>query len=554
MSMDNVLSFLHHHAVWQPGKVALQCPLGGWTTGGLQQRSLTYGELERESAAMAGALHQLGLRPGGRVLLLVPFSIELYLVLLALLRLGATAVVVDPSLGLRNLLALAPALELAAVVVQSATRWLRLLPGLRRVPIHASVSCAGWGLASLEQRMASGAPRLPTHPVAAGAPALITFTSGSTGRPRGVVRSHGSLRRQLLVLGAHLGIGPADVDLSPLPIFLLNSLAVGATCVLPRLDRRGRANPVLLARQIEAAQVTSLSGSPGFFFPLVRHCLEQGIRLLSVRVLFTGGAPVPPRLLEQLRVVLPRCTTHVVYGSTEAEPIAGIPGQEAARLSASGLAQGQGVCVGRPVPGLDLLLLRPRRGPIGEEERPVSSLSVAPGEIGEVVVRAEHVVPGYLDDPEEERRCKIHEEGTVWHRTGDLAWQDAQGRLWHTGRLVDRLDGQYPADQPVDSLQAEGPVDALPFVQRSALLRLSAGRGAPGKTVIAVQPRRMSLLELLLRQRPWEEQVRERLQLHGLRVDLVVFLPQLPVDRRHRSRIDRQRLRASLEKNLLKFG
>lgn len=545
--MDNVIAFLEQHAARRPGRIALQYPLGGWGSGGLHQRSLTFGELDRESAAMAGALDRLGLQPGGRVLLLVPFSIELYVVLLALLRLGATAVVIDPSLGLRNLLDLAPRLGLAALICQGATCWLRFLPGLRQVPIQASVSGGGGaGLASLEQRMAAGSPRLPTCPVQADAPALITFTSGSTGRPRGVVRSHRFLRTQQQVLGAHLGIGPDDTDLGSLPIFLLNSLAMGATCVLPRLDSRGGVHPALLARQIEAAQATTLSGPPGFFEPLARHCLAHGLRLPAVRALFTGGAPVPPRLLEALHVVLPHAETHVIYGSTEAEPIAGIGGREAAWLSAGGLAQGRGVCVGRPVPGsIEVLLLHPRRGPIGDGERPVASLAVPPGQIGEVVVRGPHVNPGYLDDPEEERRHKIREGGTVWHRTGDLAWQDAAGRLWLTGRLADRVE-QGGGAGPIDSLQAEGPVDALPFVRRSALLQLGPG----GPVVMAVQPRHPGLLELVLRARRWEEEVRDRLELHGLHVDRVVFLRRLPLDRRHRSRIDRRRLRSELARRL----
>ena len=230
-------------------------------------RSVTFAELERRSAELAGGLAELGLEPGARVLLLVPMSIDLYEALIALLRGLYTVVLLDPS---------APTVEenlqrvgLSAFVGSGKAQLLRLKhPSLRGLDRYVST-----GFTPLPHRnlgRLSGPPLGPLDPPSEDFPALLTFTTGSTGRPKTVARSHRFLEAQRGILTEHMGLEPGDVDLPTLPVFLLNSLAAGATCVLPDADLRSVASvdPQRILRQLRAHRCTTTSGSPAFFAPL----------------------------------------------------------------------------------------------------------------------------------------------------------------------------------------------------------------------------------------------------------------------------------------------
>jgi acyl-CoA synthetase (AMP-forming)/AMP-acid ligase II len=95
--------------------------------------------------------------------------------------------------------------------------------------------------------------------------------------------------------------------------------------------------------------------------------------------------------------------------------------------------------VGPPVPQIALKLLRPHDGPIELGGGGWAAWEVGPREVGEVAVAGGHVLPGYLNDPEAERQNKVRDGARVWHRTGDAAWMDVDGRLWLMGRVKERV-------------------------------------------------------------------------------------------------------------------
>jgi olefin beta-lactone synthetase len=272
--------------------------------------------------------------------------------------------------------------------------------------------------------------------------ALVTFTTGSTGAPKAAARSHDFLWAQHLALAGHLRSAEGDIDMPTLPVFVLNNLASGITSVLPSFDPRRPADidPARIHRQMREERVTTSSGSPAFYDRLGRWCAEQG-RRIPLRALFTGGAPVLPPLARVLDAVVDG-DPNVVYGSSEAEPIAGIDARD--MLAAMDAARDDsshpgGICVGRPVAEIEAKLLRPHDGPIVLDAGGWAAWEVGPGEVGEVVVAGAHVLAGYLNDPEAERQNKIRDGGRVWHRTGDAAWMDGQGRLWLMGRVKERV-------------------------------------------------------------------------------------------------------------------
>jgi acyl-CoA synthetase (AMP-forming)/AMP-acid ligase II len=220
-------------------------------------------------------------------------------------------------------------------------------------------------------------------------------------------------------------------------VFVLNNLASGTPSVLPDFDPRRPAqiDPERVHRQMTKEGVTTTGGSPAFYERLAAWCESRGSKI-PVRALFTGGAPVLPALARRL-VAATRGEAHVVYGSTEAEPIAGIEAR--AMLDAMATDTGPGLCAGAPVPDVALRLVKPVDGPIALGPGGWAAWEVGSGEVGEVVVSGPHVLTGYLDDAEADRENKIRDGARVWHRTGDGARLDSQGRLWLMGRVKQRV-------------------------------------------------------------------------------------------------------------------
>lgn len=496
-------------------------------------RRVSFGELATQVQALAAGLRERGLGRGDRVLLFLPMSIDLYTALLASLHLGATVVFMDAWADRRRLDAAVAAAGPRAFLGTPKAHLLRLVsPAIRRIPLQLAAGRGIWRLG----RYASRASGVPAAELSPHTPALITLTTGSTGRPKAAARSHGFLWAQHEALAAHLGLTESDVDMPTLPVFVLNNLATGTTSVLPDFDARRPAeiDPATIYRQLLAEGVTTSSGSPAFYQRLAGWCAATG-RKLPLRALFTGGAPVLPPMARLLAETVTG-EAHVVYGSTEAEPIAGIEVREMLAAMEAGTtrtngSRPEGICVGEPVPQIELRLLHPTDAPINLGPAGWSEWQVAPGEVGEVVVTGGHVLSGYLNDPDAERLNKIHDGGRVWHRTGDAARIDAEGRLWLMGRVRERVQraGQvwWGGAAEVRALEVEGIVHA-------AYLGLpDAGQGQ--RAVLCVESSGGSLSA--------SDRNRLRSALAPLPVDEVRALTRIPRDPRHASKTDVDALR-----------
>ncbi len=458
---------------------------------------ITYGELGARVARVASGLAARGVGKGDRVVVLVPMSIELYVVLLAVASIGAVAVFVEPASTLREI---ARAIRATRPVAFIGVPRAHLLRAVVSAPLSVVVGRLPGTLSLVE--LESDAPP-PMVELGADDPALLTFTSGSTGTPKGAVRSHGFLGAQhdaisRLLLDA--GATP-DVHLSSFAIVLLSTLVSGGTAVLPGADADG---------------VTVISGSPSFLAPLLSRDLR------GVRRIVSGGAPVPVDLCEEVARVAPQARFIVAYGSTEAEPIARIDGAEVCAETAAATRAGAGLCVGRPDEHVTVKLLRPTLAPILIGHGGLGALEVPRGEVGEVVVTGPHVNRRYYRDPAAERATKIVDEaGAVWHRTGDAAYLDGRGRLWLVGRIADIV---RRGDAVYHPTAVEAIARTLPWVERAALV-------AEGeRTLLVVEPRAR-------RGRDRDALVRH-LATRDVAIDRVVVVDRLPVDSRHRAKLD----------------
>ncbi|MGI9188562.1 MAG: AMP-binding protein [Longimicrobiaceae bacterium] len=501
---------------------------------GARGERISFGELATRVATLAGRLRAAGVTPGERVLVFVPMSIELYVLLLACFHAGVTAVFLDAWSDRARLAAAVRAARPRLFVATPRAHLLRLFsPAVRRIAGH-------WWAGGGRLRRIRTEP-LPLQPVAPEHPALVTFTTGSTGAPKAALRSHGFLLAQHRALAEHLDAQPGDVDMPTLPVFVLHNLAAGVPSVLPRFDPRrpARGDPARLLRQMRAERVTTSSGSPAFYDQLARHSVRTGTTL-PLRALRTGGAPVNRTLARRLLEACDGRVT-VVYGSTEAEPIATIDADE---LVGTGPppdpnGPGWGICAGRPVRAIRMRLIRPHDGPVVLGPRGWEEWEVQPGEPGEVTVAGEHVLAGYLDAPEEERRNKVRDGDTVWHRTGDGARLDPAGRLWLLGPVAESFErhGRVWWSTPAEERAlAAGGCEYAAYLG-AAYLEIGGSRGIGAMLCVERSTPLDAVANAAL-----------RAALAPIPADRVVVLPRIPRDLRHASKTDYPALRRLLER------
>lgn len=496
-----------------------------------RSRTTTFAELDLAAARAARLLVRHGLQAGDAVLVFHPMSAELYVALLALFRLRLVAMFLDPRAHIEQCCALH---QPRALIAGTKAHLLRLIvPALRRIPAKFVIGFPVPGAVRW-----SAADRLePLDEIRAcepDTPALLTFTSGSTGQPKAAVRSHGFLLAQHRALVASLGLTAGDVDLATLPIVALANLGSGITSLIPDADLRypGAVDPGPVVAQVLAHRATSSVASPAFFECLVRHASPRGLTLPSLTKLFTGGAPVFPRLLDQLQALAPSAEVVALYGSTEAEPIAHVSRREVGADDMQAMLAGKGLLAGTPVETIRLRILRDQWGQCaGPFTAAVFAAACrGPGEPGEIVVSGEHVLPGYLQGQSDEE-TKFRVDGTVWHRTGDAGYLDERGRLWLLGRCAARIH------------DARG--DLYPFAAETAVYQDARVRRAAmvthrGKRVLAVEfyeGQAGTDLDALRAALAWTQ------------VDEIRPCRRIPVDRRHNAKIDYPSLYRLLEKS-----
>ncbi len=505
----------------QPQRPALQLPhLRSF-------RQTTFAELDRRVDAVAAGLQQAGLRPGHRVALLVPPTEDFFVLAFALLRLRTVPVLVDPGIGRAKVKGClgeaAPDAFIGIPKAHLARRVLKWCPDAR---LLVSVGRTPWpGTKSLSDIEQVGRLLLPFDPPErpAEAPAAILFTSGSTGPPKGVEHGEQQLLAQADSIRELYGLGPTDVSLSTFPPFALFGPVLGMTTVVPRMDATRPAD-VVPSRILRAARCfgpTVMFGSPALLDTLSR----SGGSMPSIRQVISAGAPVP-RVVQQrvLTMLEPGAQVHTPYGATEALPVTTISSRELLGLPI-------GICVGRPVPGVDVALIRITDDPL---PRLTDDLLVAEGEVGEVVVRGPVVSPRYADRPEATAAHKLDWDGQIAHRMGDLASRDTAGRLWFAGRKSHVV---YTAAGPMFSVPCEEVFNVHPSVRRTALV----GLGLPGNAVpllcVEVQPTVTPSPELtaeLLALGAADERTAA--------ITTLRYHPTFPVDIRHNSKIDRPAL------------
>ncbi|MER7056276.1 MULTISPECIES: AMP-binding protein [unclassified Streptomyces] len=483
-------------------------------------RTTSRGELVRDCLAIAQALHDAGVRPGHKAVVMTRDAYDLTTLSYALGALGAVPVLIEPRAEVgRCLRDVAPDVFIGEPLAHLGRRVLGWGRPHVRIPLVTAVAPRPLGRRLTPREPARGGPSLRTRERDGDELAMIAFTSGSTGRPKGAEYRHATLTGQLDALTALLDPRPDDVLLAGfLPVALLGPL-LGPATVVPAVNHLApaRTPPGELVGPILRHRVTTILASPAVLALIAGHCARHRVTLPAVRQILSFGAPLRVRLADALRTVVPDDAEILsVYGATECLPVSAIGDHDLRAARSRPPAGHAGTCLGRPLPGIRARIL----------DADTTGL-------GEIAVTGPTVSPAYHARPDAEAATKSVTDHGVLHRTGDLGRLDDRGRLWFLGRKAHLVTG---TGFTLTTEDLEATADTAPGIRRTALV--GVGTALCQLPVLCVEPLRATPRATAL------AAVRAALSDHpdAHRVGAVLLHRGFPTDPRHNSKIDRLRL------------
>ncbi len=429
-------------------------------------RRLSYLQLNRRVNQLTRALAGLGLAPGERIGLLAYNCLEYVEVIMAAAKLGLILVPLNWRL--------APA-ELAFILGDSQTGALIYDPELAELAggIKAEMDFehllvlgdrAQDGALAYDELLAAQADNEPNvvGDVGPDSPHIIMYTAGTTGRPKGAVLSQQASFYNALNLQLAMDFTSADRDLLALPmfhiggigLFTLPMLYVGGTVVIQKSFE-----PAQTLQLIKDEDITLFFGVPAIFLMLAQQPGFAASGLDRVRLVMSGGAPLPVSLVESYSEA--GITLQQGFGMSEAAPSIATLDRELALAKAGS--------IGKPVFHLEVKIADEQ----GQE--------LPRGEVGELIMRGPNIMAGYWNRP----RATAEAMSGGWFHSGDLARMDADGDLYIVDRKKDMFisggENVYPAE-------VENAIFELPQVAEAAVIGVPDAKwGEVGRAVVVLK-------------------------------------------------------------------
>jgi fatty-acyl-CoA synthase len=416
-------------------------------------RSLTYGQVDARSSALAAALAELGVEMGDRLAIDLPNWPEWVITLIGAAKLGATIVPVNPRLNYHELKYQLRHAEVSAAITAeryAETDYLQLyedliaeLPDLQFIVTVGSEEL--WyddRIFQFEDLLSSGEGRPYPAPATLddGSDLAILYTSGTMGKPKGVRLGHRTVVETAVRTSEAIEVEPSDRVLVSVPLFaifgfsvVIGTIAAGATLIMQESFDAAEA-----IRLIEHAGVTVLHGVPTMYQLIMRDPSFDPARFRTLRTGIIAGSPVPDEMIRRVRRW---CDVQVAYGLTETGPTVTITrfGDPEDKRSTT---------VGRPLPGVEVKAVDFVTGTLH-----------GPEAVGELAVRGPNVMRGYARMPGETARS-FSPEG--FFLTGDLGIIDEEGYVRIVGRskeTIVRGGYQIYPREVEDQLRAHPAVD-----------------------------------------------------------------------------------------------
>jgi HIP---CoA ligase len=421
---------------------AAQCPGDVAVYYGAERR--TFAEYQQDVWAAARALIACGVRPGDRVGLWIPNTMDGAVALLGVMVAGGTAVTLNTRYTDQEVTEILRRARCRVIIAVEeflgrsyAAEALEISGGVPVVSIGAN---APQGTRSWTQALAAGAADAGRRELAeriaaqrGDESAVVQYTSGTTGQPKGVVLRQGPMLASSAAWADIVGLSRGDVypvtysiaHIGGYKTGLLATLAArAATVLIPVISTE------TLVEAITAHPPTVFNGPPPVLRSLLAALHDGRLPATTrIRTAVTGSAIVPPQLIRELARDLGVADVINAYGITEASGVC--------MMTRRGDPV-EIVCdtVGCAIPGVELRVA-PDEGAenAGDARSSVSADAPGPALVGEIEVRGANVMVGYLEDPL--ATAETMHDG--WLRTGDIGWIDDAGYVRIVGRAKDMV-------------------------------------------------------------------------------------------------------------------
>ena len=411
------------------------------------KRRHTYGELDRASTALAGALARRGVRRGDRVIVFADNTVETYVAFWGVLKASAVVSLVSPMTKEDKLAYYLNDCRASALLSDAHLQTV-FVPAARRSRYLKTVIVSGsFEPARLapcpnpvrwEDALAEAPPRTPGHPCIDIDLAAIVYTSGSTGDPKGVMLTHRNMLAAADSIGTYLQLDNDEVILSALPMAFdyglyqaILSARAGARLVL----ERSFSFPAAVLRLAAEERATCLPGVPTMFAVLSDMKNFADYDLPAIRCVTNTAAALPEKHIRMLRRLFPTARIYSMYGLTECKRCTYLPPEYIDAKPAS---------VGVAIPNTEIWLVDD------------SGRKLDPGQVGQLVVRGATVMKGYWEKPDETAKMlrpgPLPGEQVLY--TGDLCRMDDDGFLYFVGRADDIIKsrGEKVAPKEVETV------------------------------------------------------------------------------------------------------
>jgi fatty-acyl-CoA synthase len=387
------------------------------------ERRFDYATLNERACRAANALLAEGIEPGDRVAMLARNCDAFIVLFFATAKIGAVFVPVNfrlatPEIG-RIVVSCRPKLLFCGTSMPgvAAELWAAgILP--KAIPVADDPGTAS--PSAFENWLGTRGAEEPETVVAANQVQLLMHSSGTTGHPKGAVWTHSTTWASSAAKIIDFGLGPDDATAVFGPLFHAGPLL---DLAMPLLLRGGKLvlgastgfDPEHLLRTAAEERLTVMTIYPTMWRRVLGLLGIERFDLSTLRLLLTGGEPIPLPVLREVYRRFPQAGFVNTYGSTEGGPITTfLAPQEARRKIGS---------VGKPAFGVELR--------IADE----NGVTIPAGEVGELLVRSPFVCGGYWERPQE--TAESLRDG--WWHTGDLARFDDEGFVWIAGRKKDMI-------------------------------------------------------------------------------------------------------------------
>jgi olefin beta-lactone synthetase len=490
----------------------------------MEQLNISYKELIEKIQRFQKVFDAEGFKPGEKVIIMLPVSIELFALVISAMANGIIPVLINPGMSRNSFLkciSKVNAQGLIAVRKLLFYRW--FLAPIRKIRKKYSFEEEVWLLRDFNKisyevninKQPSVFQPEENHS------ALITFTSGSSGVPKGVNRTHKILIHQHLYLKSHFTPPDDQIDMPCFPVLTLHNLCLGVPTYIPPVNfgKVGEVDPEKILKLIQHNGINTLSGAPAYLGVIVDYLISRKLKLPGFKGVVIGGAPVEKELCDKIIDTFPSAKCFINYGSSESEPVSSIEIAEYLNDSDHFI----GYCVGKPIHEIEVKLLSLSQ--IFSENPQFDENA----ETGEICVAGNHVCKSYYEDTVADKKNKISCDDKIWHRTGDIGYIDGKGRIYLVARKDNLIinKGAY-----LFHLTLEKRLNSLPFIKKAAMVQKE------GKIVVSVIPSGSSPINY--------ENIDEMKQLFEGKVDVdnlcFKYVKDLPLDTRHNSKIEYHQL------------